>query len=50
MASIGVLRVVLLLRILTLLTLAASVVVMGLNNVTDDDGTKIKFTDLIAYR
>ncbi|KAH6820721.1 hypothetical protein C2S53_003416 [Perilla frutescens var. hirtella] len=50
MASVGVLRAVLFLRILTLLTLAASAVLMGLNNITNDDGSKIKFTDLIAYR
>lgn len=49
MASAGALRAVLALRILTLLTLAASALLMGLNNLTSD-GFKIKFTDLIAYR
>ncbi|KAL8488522.1 hypothetical protein ACS0TY_024703 [Phlomoides rotata] len=50
MASVGVLTTILCLRIITLLTLAASVVVMGLNNFTDDDGSKTRFTDFIAYR
>ncbi|KAG8379519.1 hypothetical protein BUALT_Bualt07G0097000 [Buddleja alternifolia] len=50
MASLVVLRSVLILRIITLLTLAASVMTMALNNFKDDDGSKTKFTDLIAYR
>ncbi|KAI3455094.1 hypothetical protein Pfo_011757 [Paulownia fortunei] len=50
MASPAVLKTVLVLRIFTLLALAASVVLMGLNNYKDDDGSKTKFTDLIAYR
>ncbi|KAK6148003.1 hypothetical protein DH2020_018915 [Rehmannia glutinosa] len=50
MASPAVLKTVLSLRIFTLLALAASVVLMGLNNFKDDDGSKTKFTDLIAYR
>lgn len=46
-----VLNIVLFLRIFTLLALAASIALMALNNYTDqDDGTKTKFTDLIAYR
>ncbi|XP_047968903.1 CASP-like protein 4D1 [Salvia hispanica] len=49
MASLGALRAILALRILSLLTLAASALLMGLNNISVD-GVKIKFTDLIAYR
>lgn len=40
----------LVLRILTLLLLAASVVVMGTNTVTDVDGSKDHFTVLTTYR
>ncbi|KAI3455126.1 hypothetical protein Pfo_011789 [Paulownia fortunei] len=50
MASQAVLKTVLILRIFNLLALAASVVVMGLNNYKEDDGSNTKFTDLIAYR
>ncbi|KAG6385999.1 hypothetical protein SASPL_154883 [Salvia splendens] len=49
MASVGALRAILALRILSLLTLAASALLMALNNI-NVDGEKIKFTDLIAYR
>ncbi|XP_057804900.1 CASP-like protein 4D1 [Salvia miltiorrhiza] len=49
MASVGALRAILALRMLTLLTLAVSALLMGLNNRTTDF-VNIKFTDLIAYR
>ncbi|KAK4436789.1 CASP-like protein 4D1 [Sesamum alatum] len=50
MASPAILKTVLFLRVFSLLALAASVVLMGLNNFTDFDGFKIRFFDLIAYR
>ncbi|KAL0355007.1 UNVERIFIED_CONTAM: CASP-like protein 4D1 [Sesamum radiatum] len=49
MATPAILKTVLFLRVFTLLALAASVVLMGLNNFTED-GIKARFTDLIAYR
>ncbi|KAL7099369.1 hypothetical protein ACP275_09G080500 [Erythranthe tilingii] len=50
-SSAAVLKTILSLRILTLLALAASVVIMALNNYTDEeDGSKTKFTDVIAFR
>ncbi|WKA09033.1 hypothetical protein VitviT2T_026711 [Vitis vinifera] len=50
MASKAVVNSALVLRILTLLLLAASVVVMATNNFKFSDGTKTSFTDVIAYR
>ncbi|KAK4395530.1 CASP-like protein 4D1 [Sesamum angolense] len=49
MATPAILNTVLFLRVFTLLALAASVVLMGINNFTED-GVKTRFTDLIAYR
>ncbi|CAA2941843.1 CASP 4D1 [Olea europaea subsp. europaea] len=50
MASQSVRNSVLVLRIFALLLLAASVALMVINNFTISDGTKTKFSDLIAYR
>ncbi|XP_051115784.1 CASP-like protein 4D1 [Andrographis paniculata] len=49
MASSCVLGSVVVLRIISVLTLTASVLVMGLNNFTQL-GIKVKFTDIIAFR
>ncbi|CAI9754045.1 unnamed protein product [Fraxinus pennsylvanica] len=50
MASKAIRNGVLSLRIFTLLALAASIVLMALNNFDNVDGSKTNFTDLIAYR
>ncbi|CAI9113257.1 OLC1v1013830C1 [Oldenlandia corymbosa var. corymbosa] len=50
MASKKVVNSVLALRVVTLLLLAASVVVMVLNKVKFSDGSKFSFSDLHAYR
>ncbi|XP_022886901.1 CASP-like protein 4D1 [Olea europaea var. sylvestris] len=49
MASQSVRNSVLVLRIFALLLLATSVALMVINNFTNSDGTKTKFSDLIAY-
>ncbi|KAL3512475.1 hypothetical protein ACH5RR_025192 [Cinchona calisaya] len=50
MASKKIINSILVLRVITLLVLAGSIVVMGLNNFKLSDGTKTSFSDLHAYR
>ncbi|KAK7291334.1 hypothetical protein RIF29_06391 [Crotalaria pallida] len=50
MASKPVTVSMLLLRIIALLAAAATIALLVTNNVTYDDGTKMKFKDLISFR
>lgn len=50
MASKAIRNGVLILRIFTLLALAASIALMALNYFDNVDGSEAKFMDLVAYR